>query len=74
MADGKTVWGLHHLSSPWHAKVAEYGRHRGKEQACAGCTLHEKEREEIRVNEAVRVMDLDVEPKMGISEKNECDG
>ena len=25
-ADGKTVWGLHHLFSPWHAEAAEYGR------------------------------------------------
>ena len=41
-ADGKTMWGLHHLSSPWHAEAAEYGRLRGKEQACAGCALHEK--------------------------------
>ena len=74
MADEKTMWGLHHLSSPWHAEAVKYGRHRGKEQACAGCTLHEKEWKEIRVNEAVRVTNLEIEPKMGISEKNECDG
>ena len=29
-ADGKIVWGLHNLSSPWHAKAAEYGRLRGR--------------------------------------------
>lgn len=28
-----------------------------------GCALHEKEREEIRVNEAVRMIDLEVETK-----------